>query len=169
MRIHVQSLPFDQDFTTEFKVQTDTFIDDPKSKAAGIRFPDPVDCKATLRKLSGEEITLQLRAITWVEANCDRCAESYRMPITVEIDLMCRPMSFKPTGEEIEDEGLVYFTKNEINLDQIVREQILLNMPMKFVCDENCQGLCPACGENLNNGQHLCLREPVTEYKAKVL
>ena len=54
--------------------------------------------------------------------------------------------------ENIEDETeIVYgFTGHEINLGPAIWEEIVLNAPTKFVCRENCAGLCPACGVNLN-------------------
>lgn len=170
MRIHIQSLPFDQDFSKEFEVPTDHFIpEDPDHPNSDIQFLGPVKCHATLRKISVDEILLQLKAITWIETVCDRCTETYKIPVAVETSLVCKPMTRDAKEKEEEDEGLVFFTRQEILLDDIVREQILLNVPIQRVCDEKCQGLCQACGENLNLGDHFCARQPYMEYKTKVL
>ncbi len=172
MRIHVQSLPFNQDFSTEFQVPAEVLaVESTKHGEAEIHFSEPTDCKATLRKMTGDEVLLQLSADTIIEPICDRCTESYKLPVHMEATLLCRPLTHKPTVEEEEDEGLVFFTKQELYLDRIVREQILLTLPIQFVCTENCKGLCTGCGENLNlePSTHSCNKAAFFECKAKVL
>ena len=50
-------------------------------------------------------------------------------------------------GEDLE---VSVFDGNEIDLTELVREQILLNLPIQVFCQENCRGLCPKCGANQN-------------------
>lgn len=176
MKIHVQTLPFDQDFTTEFEVPTESFIPEDKDHPdSNVAFVGPAKCHATLRKMTADEVLLNLQAMAWIEAVCDRCTETYKVPVAVEASLLCKTMTRESKKQDeteepiIEDEGLVYFSKKEILLDEIVREQILLNMPIQKICDEKCQGLCTACGENLNQGDHFCSKDPYFEYKTKVL
>lgn len=176
MKIHVQTLPFDQDFTTEFEVPTESFLPEDKDHPDNnIVFVGPAKCHATLRKMTVDEVLLNLRAIAWIETVCDRCTETYKVPVAVEASLLCKAMArdskkrAEPVEPMDEDEGLVHFTKNEISLDEVVREQILLNIPIQKICDEKCQGLCAACGENLNHGDHFCSKRPHIEYKTKVL
>lgn len=173
MRIHVQGLPFNQDFATQFQVPVAAISSEltQNDSEATIHFVEPIDCKATLRKMAGDEVLLKLIANTNIQPLCDRCAEPYLLPVSLDICLLCKPLTRDSQAEEEEDEGLVFFTKQEIFLDQIVREQILLNLPIKFVCRPDCKGLCPGCGENLNleKSEHFCLRPPMSEYKTKVL
>ena len=58
-----------------------------------------------------------------------------------------------------EDMEIDFQEGEEVDLDEIIREQIHLFLPMKFICREDCSGLCPTCGVNLNNTDCRCRRE----------
>lgn len=172
MRIHVQGLPLDQDFKVNFQMHPTTLVDpNPDHPDTGPLFLVPVDCQVTLRKMGGDEVLMTFLAKTYLEPVCDRCAVSFQIPLEVEASILCRPLTRNPTEEEDEDEGLVFYTKQELFLDKIIREQIFLTLPMQYVCDQNCKGLCSACGENLNDeDEHECMKRPkFIEHKAKVL
>jgi uncharacterized protein len=52
-----------------------------------------------------------------------------------------------------------FYTREEVNLEAIVREQVLLTLPLKPLCRETCQGLCPRCGADLNRETCNCRRD----------
>jgi uncharacterized protein len=93
---------------------------------------------------------------------CDRCLGPARFPIAAAFDLFYRPMSFIARDEEVEiDEGeaeLGFYEKNGIELEDVIREQVLLALPMQRVCSESCKGICPTCGKNRN--EHACACVP---------
>ncbi|MCC7460452.1 MAG: DUF177 domain-containing protein [Proteobacteria bacterium] len=172
MRIQVQGLPLNKDFEVNFQIPPSTMVDDnPEHPDTVPIFVIPVDCHVTLKKMSPDEVFMKFTAKTYVEPICDRCAVSFQAPFEIESALLCRPITQSSTEEEEEDEGLVFYTKQELFLDKIIREQIFLNLPMQRLCDQNCKGLCSSCGQNLNDEeQHECLKKPkFLEYKAKVL
>ena len=90
-----------------------------------------------------------------MEADCDRCLEKAAFPIDSDFDLFYRPEK-KPDhpGEEAAidaGESEIGFYKGAgLQLEDILREHILLAMPMQRVCSETCQGICPVCGQNRN-------------------
>jgi len=171
MRIHVQSLPLNQDFSVDFQMHPSTLVDPkPEHKDTAPLFLAPVDCHVVLKRMGVDEVLMTFSAKTILEPICDRCAVTFQIPFEVNASILCRPLTHNPTEEEEEDEGLIFFTKQELLLDNIIREQIFLALPMTHVCDQNCQGLCPGCGENLNDGEHECMKKAkFVEYKAKVL
>jgi uncharacterized protein len=95
-------------------------------------------------------------------AVCDRCLGPARFPIAAAFDLFYRPMSFIARDEEVEiDEGeaeLGFYEKDGIELEDVIREQVLLALPMQRVCSESCKGICPMCGKNRN--EHSCACAP---------
>jgi uncharacterized protein len=102
--------------------------------------------KSTFRLVGRTETTL--------EVPCSRCLESMIVPVKTEFDLRYQPHSTN-TGEgekEIEEDDLTtaFYQNDEIDLEQLMREQFYLALPMKPLCGEDCQGLCPICGANLN-------------------
>jgi len=100
---------------------------------------------------------------TTLEMPCGRCLEPFTMPVDQSFDLRYQPHA-RNTGEgerEIEEDDLTtaFYENDEIDLGQLMREQFYLALPMKPLCRETCQGLCPACGTNLNTGTCNCKRE----------
>jgi uncharacterized protein len=93
-------------------------------------------------------------------AICDRCLAAARFPIDASFDLFYRPMSFIARDEEVEiDEGeaeLGFYQNGGIELEDILREQVLLALPMQRVCSEACKGICPECGKNRNESDCGC-------------
>jgi uncharacterized protein len=98
-----------------------------------------------------------------VELQCSRCLEPFEYSIETPFDLRYQPRS-ENTGEgerEIEDDDLTtaFYDDERIDLGQLMREQFYLALPMKPLCRELCQGLCPQCGTNLNTGTCDCTRD----------
>jgi uncharacterized protein len=84
-----------------------------------------------------------------LEASCGRCLEPARVPVDVDLTI-----TFVPADEDDEeiadDEDVVGFAGNEIALDDELRDEILLALPLQVLCQESCRGLCPVCGGNRN-------------------
>ena len=100
---------------------------------------------------------------TKLELLCSRCLEPFATPVDAAFDLRYQPHSHN-TGEgerEVEEDDLstAFYENEAIDLGQLMREQFYLAVPMKPLCQESCQGLCPVCGTNLNRGTCACTRE----------
>jgi len=109
-----------------------------------------------------------------VAAPCKRCLVDVALDLPVSFTLNLVPESLvrsdEPEDEEPEDRGQgemagsfgledadeEVFDGKTIDLDPIVREQVLLALPMNAVCREDCKGLCAQCGQNLNEKQCGC-------------
>lgn len=110
--------------------------------------------------LAGEEIRIWGHISGTLEASCDRCLEQMTIPVEHDFDLPYRPMEEIAREEDVEvgeDELTVgFFSGDGLNLADVVREQVLLSVPMKTVCRPDCRGLCPVCGVNRNSRQCGC-------------
>lgn len=91
------------------------------------------------------------------DLNCSRCLEPFPFAVHSEFALRYRPRpAAEPTlqGEELEiapeelDEEV--YDEPQVELRPLVLEQVQLSIPMKPLCEEACQGLCPGCGVNRN-------------------
>jgi uncharacterized protein len=99
---------------------------------------------------------------TILELPCSRCLEPYTLPVDQRFDLRYQPHALN-TGEgerEIEEDDLTtaFYENDEIDLGQLMREQFYLALPMKPLCGDDCKGLCPVCGTNLNRATCDCNR-----------
>ncbi|MDD3579575.1 MAG: DUF177 domain-containing protein [Desulfobacca sp.] len=94
--------------------------------------------------------------------NCSRCLESFLEPLECRFELVLRPGPPVVAAEEVEltreelDED--FYSGEELDLEGIVQEQLLLAVPVKPLCQEDCLGLCPFCGANLNRETCSCHR-----------
>jgi uncharacterized protein len=99
-------------------------------------------------------------AKTELELVCSRCLEPFRMPVDAPFDIRYLPASAasKEQENEVEEEdlGTSYYTDDQIDLNELLREQFYLALPMKPLHSEDCKGLCPQCGTNLNSGTCTC-------------
>jgi uncharacterized protein len=98
-----------------------------------------------------------------LELSCSRCLEPFTWPVETSFDLRYQPHA-KNTGEgelEIEEDDLTtaFYENETIDLGQLMREQFYLSLPMKPLCGEECKGLCPNCGTNLNRSTCDCTYE----------
>ena len=97
---------------------------------------------------------------TELELSCSRCLEPFRLPVDVAFDLRYVPQPDASPGEEneVSEEDLEtsFYSNDEIDLNELLREQFYLALPMKPLCREECKGLCPQCGTNLNAGTCDC-------------
>ncbi len=129
-------------------------------------FSQPVECHLHLDLLDRKDVVLRGAASTLIRPTCARCGEPFDLPVEVETNLTCSPehkQKFGTNSYEESRDGLVYFTKEELDLSEIMREQVILALPIRYLCQENCLGLCPQCGNNLNQGACACKQEASTK------
>ena len=118
------------------------------------------------RMLPESDGQLEVRGRYTVEmvAQCDRCLAQVRYPLAAEFDLYYRPVSDLPEEEEVKidaGEAEIGFYEDGLELEDILREQVLLALPMQRVCSETCKGICPGCGKNRN--ETACDCKPVVD------
>jgi uncharacterized protein len=144
-------------------------------EGSGFRPLEPLAVSANLRKLSGG-VLLEGKFTSRVVAECKRCLTESKLELPVSFTINLIPESLargeglldkdeegddKGHGESggsfaLEDADEELFDGKVINLEPIVREQVLLALPMNAVCREDCSGLCVKCGQNLNEKQCGC-------------
>ena len=101
------------------------------------------------------------------ETACDRCLEAIKFPIQSPFDLVYIPATETADGGEDEiDEAAVevgFYEGNGLALDDVLREVVLLALPMQIVCSESCKGICPVCGHNRNQRECNCQTKAVDD------
>lgn len=98
---------------------------------------------------------------TTVELPCDRCVVPVVFPVNVDFKAELGFADANAGGAEateLQDADMDFSTVegDAVDLDEIVREQILLALPARNLCDQDCKGLCPTCGANLNERECDC-------------
>ena len=99
------------------------------------------------------------------EQLCARCLEPVQQPLAGEFDLIFRPGGVDDESGEraiTEDETEIgYYDDSGLLLEDAVREQVLLTLPGRTLCKEDCKGLCPHCGINRNLASCECVEKPI--------
>ncbi len=114
-----------------------------------------------------DKIFLACEVFTEFQVNCSRCLKSFNYPMDTKINAELVPEDTVEDDDEIDD--LVYYQNDIIDLNEVVRENIILQLPMKMLCTENCKGLCSQCGGDLNLHQCECNSAEDEEEEEEVL
>lgn len=100
-----------------------------------------------------DEVQVRGEIQTTVELSCDRCLAPVAVPVNVEFAaLFGQEAEASAEAKELQGDDLDFsvYEGDSINLDEIVREQILLALPLRQLCRDDCQGLCATCRADLN-------------------
>lgn len=126
---------------------------------------DPAEAEFQLYR-TGENVDCSGLVQTASHPACCRCLKVFSLPITVPIHLTLAPLfenARELKNQEKEDLELVkedlefaYYEGSSFNLGDLIREQVILAIPMQPLCNEDCKGLCQNCGKNLNEGDCGC-------------
>ena len=120
-----------------------------------------------------EDIRVRASYVGEFEVLCARCVEPVPVPLKGEFDLLFRPeVADAEPGERAitEDETEIgYYGKSGLLLEDVVREQVLLTLPGRTLCSDNCKGLCVTCGQNLNSGTCSCAQTELKDERWSAL
>lgn len=114
-----------------------------------VDFLKPVKVEGTLTN-SGDFIVLEGKGTVEFQLPCDRCLKSVNVKVNFNLK-----EKFSNTGSNGKEE-METFSGESIDISEVVRRAILASMPMKVLCQEDCKGLCPMCGKDLNEGDCGC-------------
>jgi uncharacterized protein len=122
-------------------------------------FVKPVEVELTLKRC-GDSYFCSGIAKTEANIECSRCLESYSHPLRAKLDFLVKVEKDRIQIEyQDQAEPLVFPGNQFFSINNLVKEAILINLPLKPLCSDDCKGLCPMCGVNLNLSSCKCKRE----------
>lgn len=111
------------------------------------------------------DIRLRAKYQGKVQVACARCLEPVEHALQGDFDLIFRPLGVDRGASEhsitTDETEIGYYEKSGLVLEDVVREQVLLSLPARTLCRQDCKGLCPRCGQNLNSEVCACDAAPV--------
>jgi uncharacterized protein len=139
-------------------------LDDPD-----LRLAEPLVGRVEFRN-GGDLLNISGRLKTVLEIPCARCLADVRVPISLGLDEhfpledVTHPTAPPEEGEEFDTlvSSIVHLDAGKpiLDLDELLRQQILTEVPIRTLCGSACRGLCPLCGADLNQGPCACPAEP---------
>jgi len=143
-----------------------SFHEDPAAldlTAPGARFIQPVTADVLLRK-AGDAVSVTGRLALSVMFECVDCLREFLASFEIPVEAQYLPGSPSLVAGEhvmpVEEAENYYYRENVIELDDLVREEVLLAIPYKPLCTPDCRGLCPQCGVDLNTETCQCAPPP---------
>jgi len=107
-----------------------------------------------------EDIRLVAAVEARLEFSCARCLEPVEQDVNKSFDLIYRPLGVDRRADESAiseaETEIGYYQGEGLLLEDVLREQVLLTVPVRALCSDQCKGLCPQCGRNLNVEQCDC-------------
>lgn len=116
--------------------------------------PEPVHISGFVQNRA-DVYELHMEIVFHVVTCCARCLKPLDIPVTLHVE---RPMADSVENEEDSDDILV-LDNGTVDLDEVAQETIVLEAQMSYLCREDCAGLCPRCGADLNDGPCGCAPE----------
>ncbi len=139
----------------------------------GVVLAGPLVAAGTAELLpdSGDQVRVQGKVTAELETDCDRCLRPAAFHIDAPVALCYYPQATAPEEDEVAlDEGAAeigFYEMPGLELEDILREQVLLQLPMQRVCSDGCKGICPVCGVNRNEAPCQCEAVPGADRPVK--
>ena len=110
------------------------------------------------------DIRLRGKFVGKFQIPCARCVEPVEVPLSAEFDLIFRPAEADAEAPErsitAPETEIGYYQGDSLLLEDVLREQVLLSLPVRTLCKPDCKGLCPRCGQNRNSQPCHCDEGP---------
>ena len=127
-----------------------------------VEFHTPVSVKGNVKNMSGYMV-LTVNSDLSFTSDCARCTK----PVDGKIELFFeREIASGDTDRENDD--YIFIEDKKLDIFEPLTEQVLLEMPSRLLCSEDCKGLCPKCGKNLNEGECGCVTK-TTDPRLEIL
>lgn len=126
------------------------------------RLVAPTDLDVEIRR-DASKVRVTGRVATTLRLACSRCLEPFDIPVDATFDALFLPAASNTGDDEQEvadeDLGVSFYRDEVLDLGDLMREQFYLALPMKPLCQPDCNGLCPVCGINRNRETCTCQTE----------
>lgn len=117
-------------------------------------FGRSVQVSGAVRNMAGA-LQLEGEALTVLDTRCDRCLK----PITADLTVPVETLLAEELANGEENDEIVLLDKGQVDLDEIFTTACVLALDSRHLCGEDCKGLCPTCGKDLNEGPCSCGKE----------
>ena len=154
MQIRLQELATKPGYRAQFDYTIDL-----SQEEVGFEFPfqQPVRLEGEVSDDAGA-ITLSATIYAHVTTRCARCGKPVEYDKETDVEFLL----VKELENDDEDRDDLYLVESDaVELDDILIPELILDMEMSVLCDEDCKGLCPKCGQDLNRGQCGCVTKEI--------
>lgn len=138
----------------KIKLDGNVELDDTVFLGETYKFSKPLKITGEIYN-NGQSLTLDANVKGKMLTECARCLKEIEVDVDFDIDEL---LSRAEDGADA-DGDIILFDGHEVELDDIVADRIIMNISGRYLCSDDCLGLCPTCGHNLNEGECGCDNE----------
>ena len=145
----------DRLLTFDYELSLDAERDDPTSFLHGVSFPSPMKVKGQITNASGYMVMTLTLSLDF-SASCARCLRPVCDTFTLDLE---KTVATRDQLQDVDEFRLTDYAIIEggfLDMDEQLYEQLEMEFPIRFLCSDDCKGLCQRCGKNLNEGACDC-------------
>ena len=144
----------------DYELQMNTDPEDPASLLYGVSFPSPMKVKGDITNTAGY-MRMALTASLDYCAKCARCLADVNGSFTFDLEKTVAPREVLVDLDEDRLDDYAIIEDGFLDMDEELYEQLEMEFPLRFLCHDDCKGLCHKCGKNLNEGDCDCKKTEV--------
>jgi len=145
----------DRLLTFEYELPLDTDPTDTQSFLYGVSFPSPLKVKGDITNTAGY-MRMRLTASVDYQAECARCLAPLSGEFSLDLEKTVAPRNLLSDLDEDRLDDYAIIEDGFLDMDEQLSAQLEMEFPARFLCSEDCKGLCQRCGKNLNEGECDC-------------
>ena len=138
-----------KDFSGKLLISQQFYMDSAKFLGEEFVFDEPLTINGYIVN-NTKSLELEATVTGKMSVHCARCNK----PMTVDVSFPVSEILVRDDGEMAQDEDVVVYSGTEVDLSEVITNSFLMNVSGKYLCSEDCKGICPHCGTNLN--EHTC-------------
>lgn len=142
------------------KISADIALENAEFNGNFLHFTKPVSVCGTAENIGGS-VVLLLKAKTRFETECAKCLENFGVDFLYDIN--------ETFVKNSASDDACTLCGSEIDLGDVVLQHLYMNLPISFICKDDCKGLCQKCGQNLNKGECSCGSDDIDPRMAALL
>ena len=139
----------------DYELSLDTASEDTASYLSGVGFPSPMKVNGEITNTAGYMRMTLTMSVDYC-AKCARCLSDVNGEFTLSLEKTVAPRNLLGDLDEDKLDEFAIIEDGFLDIDEQLLEQLEMEFPMRFLCKEDCLGLCSKCGKNLNEGQCDC-------------
>lgn len=144
----------------DYELALDTDPEDTASILYGVSFPSPMKVKGDITNTAGY-MRMYLEAELDYAAKCARCLANVDGSFAFDLEKTVAPKEVLADLDEDRLDDYAIIEDGFLDVDMYVREQLEMEFPLRFLCHDDCKGLCQRCGKNLNEGECDCAKNEI--------
>ena len=150
----------DRYLSFDYELPLDTDPEDSSSFLFGVSFPSPMKVTGDITNTAGY-MRMTLTMSVDYQATCARCLAPVSGEFTLDLEKTVAPRNLLGDLDEDRLDDYAIIEDGFLDMDEPLKEQLEMEFPLRFLCKEDCKGLCPKCGKNLNESDCECAKKEI--------